>query len=62
MDKSPHYRQTAVVFLLISIVFALNAVEGLLDSGWLLWVGIFFIVLTIIYAVASSIQIERKQQ
>ena len=62
MDKSPHYRQTAVVFLLISIVFARNAVEGLLDSGWLLWVGIFFIVLTIIYAIASSIQIERKQQ
>ncbi len=61
MNKKPHYRQTAIVFLLIGIVFMLNAAEGILKSGWLLWTGIFFTAVTMIYAVVSSIQIERKQ-
>lgn len=62
MDKKPHYRQSAIVFSLISIFFLLNAVEVLLDSGWIFYVALAVMVVTIIYAIISSILIENKKK
>ena len=58
MDKKPYYRQSAIVFLLIGIVFLLNAVEVFLNSGWIFYIVVVTIIITIIYAFASSIRIE----
>lgn len=61
MNKKPHYRQSAIVFLLISIIFLLNAVEVLMNSGWIFYAVIAIIATTIIYAIISSIWIERNK-
>lgn len=62
MDKKPHYRQSAIVFLLIGMIFLLNAVEVLLNTGWIFYVVIMLAVAAIVYAVYSSIKIETKKR
>lgn len=61
MDKKSHYRQSAIVFLLIGVIFLLNAIEVLVNSGWIFYIVIAAIVITIIYAIASSIWIEKNK-
>lgn len=60
LDKKPWYRQTAIAFLLISIVFALLALEVWLDAHWLFFGVLAVSIIAVVYAVASSIAIERK--
>lgn len=60
MDKRPYYRQTAVVFLLISIVFLLNGFSIVLLNEWISYMAIAIIFIVIIYAIVSSVLIERK--
>ena len=60
LDKKPWYRQTAIAFLLISIVFALLALEVWLDAHWRFFVVLGIGIATVVYAVASTIVIERK--
>lgn len=62
MDKKPHYRQSAIVFFLISIIFLLSAIEVLLDSGWIYYIVSAVIAVTIIYAIVSSILFETKKK
>lgn len=61
MDKKPYYRQTAVVFFLISLIFLLKGIEILLDAGWLFAVGIVIAVIAATYAIVSSIMIEKNK-
>lgn len=61
MDKKPYYRQTAIVFLLIGLVFLLNGFAVLTHAGWILPVVIAVILVTIVYAIVSSIAIEKKK-
>jgi len=56
MDRRPHYRQSGVVFSLIGILFLLLALEVLLDAGWLLYAFWGVVILTVVYAVVSSIK------
>ena len=56
MDKRPHYRPSGVVFSLIGILFLLLALEVLLNAGWLLYVFWGVVILTVVYAVVSSIK------
>ena len=35
MDKKSHYRQSAVVFLLVGLIFLLNGFTVLLDAFWI---------------------------
>lgn len=56
MNKKPYYRQTAVVFTMITAVFFCMGIECILSTGWL-WVvvgGICLILL--VYAIKSSIK------
>ncbi|WP_290759794.1 DUF3784 domain-containing protein [Anaerostipes sp.] len=62
MDKKPHYRQSAIIFFLLGFIFLLNAAEVFFDSGWLFYIVLALLILTIIYAVVSSILIERKNR
>ena len=62
MDKKPHYRQSGIVFLLLGIIFAINAVDVILKTGWLFYVVIVIAVITIIYGIASSVIIEKNKK
>ena len=62
MDKKPHYKQSGVVFLLIGAVFAINAVDMILKTGWLFYIVIVIAVIAIIYAIASSVIIEKNKK
>ena len=59
MDKKPHYRQSAIVFLMIGVIFLLNGVSVLLAANWIFILVIVIAVIAIVYAIASSIVIER---
>lgn len=60
MDKKPHYRQSAIVFLMLGIVFFLIAAEIIFKTGWLFYVEMLCIAIVLIYAVVSSIKMSRK--
>ena len=64
MNKKPHYRQSAIVFLLLGLIFLLNALATLLKVNWIFYIVVAVIIITIIYAIVSSITIEKndKQQ
>lgn len=62
MDKKPHYKQSGIVFLMIGIIFLINVVEMILETGWLFYFVIFLTVLTIAYAIISSVVIERNRK
>ena len=62
MDKRPHYRQSAIVFLFIGIIFLLNAIDVLLKTGWIFYLVIAIMVIAIIYAIVSSIVIEKSKK
>ena len=62
MDKKPYYRQSAVVFFMIGIVFLLIAAAILLDNFRVTYIADAVIALLVIYAVASSIAIEKRKK
>lgn len=55
MDKKPYYRQSGIVFSLIGVVFALNGLEMLLKAERIFYLVIATLVLTVVYAIFSSI-------
>ena len=62
MDKKPYYRQSALVFLLIGLIFLLNGLDVLLKTDWILWVVIGIVGGAIVYAIASSVWIEKNKK
>ena len=61
MNKKPHYRQSAIVFLLLGLIFLLNAISTLLKTNWIFYIVVAVVIITIIYAIVSSITIEKKR-
>ena len=61
MNKTPHYRQSAVGFGVLGIIFFSIALA--VSTGWnaLFPVVIIFSVLLVIYAIASSVAIEKNK-
>lgn len=62
MDKKPHYKQSGIVFLLMGIVFAINAIDMVLQTTWLFYLVIAVIVITIVYAFVSAVLIEKRKK
>ena len=62
MDKKPFYRQSAIVFVLIGIIFLINAIEMLLQTGWLFYVVIGIVIATMVYAVVSSVKMNKRKK
>ena len=62
MDKKPHYKQSAIVFVFIGIIFLLNAIDTIFQSGWLTFFVIGIAVIAIIYAIVSSVIIEKRKK
>lgn len=61
MNKKPYYKQSGVVFLLLGLIFSINAVELIIKSGWLIYAVISVIIITIVYSVISSVIIEKRK-
>lgn len=61
MNKRPYYRQTAITFLLIGIIFLLLGIDVLIKISWLSYVTIMLAVVTLIYSIVSTVKIERKK-
>lgn len=60
MDKKPHYRQSGIVFALITVIFFFMALECVLFTGWL-WLMVFLpAAALLVYAIASSVREEMK--
>lgn len=64
MNKKHHYRQSAIVFLLIGILFGLIGLAVLFNANWIFYIGVVIMIITLIYAIVSSVMIEKnnKQQ
>ena len=62
MNKKPYYRQSAIVFLLLGIVFLLLALAVLLEVYWIYFVGVAVVIITLIYAIVSSITIGKNNK
>ena len=58
MDKKPYYRQTAIVFLLLSIVFLIIGVSIIVQDSRVNLLEIPFIAGTVIYAIVSTMRIN----
>ena len=56
LDKKPHYRQSAVAFFLLGVIFSLIALETLLHTGWLYTIIWAVALIAVVYAIASSVK------
>lgn len=62
MDKKPHYKQSGIIFLMIGIIFLIDAVEMIIKTGWLFYLVIVVAIIAIVYAIISSVVIGRNKK
>ena len=62
MNKKPYYRQSAITFGAIGIMFIMIALAIIANWNWLFPIIIVFAILLIVYAIISSAFIERNQK
>ncbi len=62
MDKKTRYKQSGVIFVLIGIVFLINTIDVILETGWLFYLVIVIAIVAIVYAIVSSVVIEKRQK
>ncbi len=62
LDKGLYYRQSGIVFLLLSIVFVVIGISIILHDSRINLLEIPFILGAVIYAVISSIRIHKNQK
>ena len=60
MNKKPYYRQTAIVFCLLSLVFIIIGLSVIFRNSKIELLQIPVIAGTIIYAVVSTIRINKQ--
>ena len=61
MDKKPYYKQSGVIFFLIGLIFFVNTFDIIFQTGWLIYLVLSVVVVMLVYAVASSIMIDKKK-
>ena len=60
MDKKPHYRQSAIVFCFLGAVFFVSGLSMALQIRKLLLLEIPLMICVVIYAIISSVKIEKQ--
>lgn len=60
MDKKPYYKQSAIVFCILSAVFLVIGLSLLLQNDKAILLEIPLIAAAIIYAVVSTVQINKR--
>lgn len=61
-DFTPYYKQSGRIFLMIAGLAVLNGLYVLLKSGWLLGGAAALMTVTLVYAVSSSVKIEKAKK
>lgn len=62
MDKKPYYRQSAIVYCVISINFFLTVLSIVFKNDYIMLLIIPLIICAVIYAIVSSAIIERRKK
>ena len=62
MDKSPYYRQSAIVFLLLAAVFAFEGLNLITERDFWFGAGIGVTIVAVVYAAVSSVIIEKHKR
>lgn len=62
MNKTPYYRQSGVVFLFIGAIFLFNGLALALHKDWLFGLAHITMAVTLVYAIASSVVIEKRKK
>lgn len=62
MNKKPYYIQSAIVFIFIGLIFLLNGLQMLFKYDWLFYIVLVMMAITVVYAIASSIVIEKNKK
>ena len=62
MDKKPHYKQSGIIFASIGIIFLIDAIDIILQTGWLLYLVIGVAIVAIVYAIVSSVMIKKRKK
>lgn len=62
MDKKPHYHQSGIVFLCLGLVFLLNGFNLIFKTDWILYLVVTIAALALVYAIVSSILIEKNKK
>ena len=60
MDKKPYYRQTAIVFCIMSLMFIIIGLSVVLKNSTIALLDIPVAAAAIIYAIVSSVLINKK--
>lgn len=60
MDRRPHYRQSAIVFCLLSAVFLVIGISVVFQNNKIQLLEIPLLIGALIYAIVSSIKIEKR--
>lgn len=56
MNKTPYYRQSAIVFSGLSLVLLLIAIDIILETEWLIWIIRLLEMSFIVWAIGSFIK------
>ena len=61
MELKPYYKQSGVVFLMLSCMLLLNCIRVVFKLESLFYISIVLMAATIIYAIVSSVRIEKNK-
>ena len=62
LNKKPYYRQSSIVFMLLSLTFIVIGLQTVTKNSILLFMEICLIVASIVYAVVSTVKIEKENK
>lgn len=62
LDKKPYYRQSGIIFVMLTLVFALLALEAAFGIGWIIYLVFGALGITLVYSIASEVLIEKKKK
>ena len=62
MDKKPYYRQTAVIFLILSAIFIIIGVSVILRNSRINLLELPLILAAVIYAIISTVQLGSQNK
>jgi len=60
MDKKPYYRQSAIVFCMVGLIYLLIGLSLVLQNSRILFLEIPLLAGALVYAVVSTVKIGRK--
>ena len=61
-SKKPYYQQSGIAFMLMGIFCLIFSAYIVTESVWMLAAFWLAVILAVVYAVVSSVKIERRQQ